>query len=217
MRRVEIQSRMDITLLALAYMERLITRAKEGEIFYEKDKNSEIKYLYFDNDYYNSILCKEINNPVFIEKINRSNAAFDWNALRKTLLNSLEIDNVDSVNLEYYSLVDKSATSNPVSYSEDLLNKLLKTYDDSPDIGTWQKLENDLKKLFPLIHSMDVFRQDGILRIFFYIPLQLESKLKFVLEPIHLLLKKYNLGVSNITRHENESQGNLYISIFLEE
>ena len=214
MKKIDILNRMNLTLLAQAYMDGLIPKAKKGEIYFSKDYTTgEITYIYFNNSYYENILFKEINNSIFLGKINSSNASSNWNALRNALNNSIEINNLDLSKVELYPLVNE--IEEPISYSEEILKNVLQTKDNNTEIGNWKKIENDIKRIFPSL-GIDVFRQDDMLRVAFNIPIILENEQRFIFKPIFLIISKNDMKVTDLKLYKGENKNFIRVSVFFD-
>lgn len=213
MKKIDIKNRTNVTFLAKAYMDRLLTRAKKGEVFYEKNESGEISNIFFDDDYYTNVLHQDINNPILLEKINKSNAAPDWNNLIMTLSDYSNVDNLLLAHWELYTLVDEE--DEPISYSEELLETLLSSKDNNSGEGFWKKIQYDLKRLFPAL-NMDVFKQEGLFRISFNIPIKFENEQRFKFKPIIQILNKYNMGLTDVKIFKTSGKGFLHISVFFD-
>jgi len=80
----------------------------------------------------------------------------------------------------------------------------------------YKSLETDLKNLFPVL-DFDVFRQDGILRATFRLPIKGDLEQKFEFYPIIKILEKHNQAVSNIKLFKGANTNSIYFSVFFQD
>jgi hypothetical protein len=197
-----------MTLLAKAYMEGLFPRAIKGEIFFEKDLETEAGYVYFQPDYYEKVLIRQINSSEMLAKIRNSNASSSWLELIAVLNNAEEVFDIDLGQLELYTIVDSNFSIS--EYSNERLEAILK---NQAKDELYKSLESDFKNLFPVL-DFDVFRQDGILRATFRLPIKGDLEQRFEFYPIIKILNKHNQSVSNIKLYKGANANSIYFAVF---
>jgi len=208
MKKVNLNTRTNMTFLAKAYMEGLFPRAKKGEIFFEKDLRTEAGYVYFQPDYYEDVFIRQINSSDILAKMRNSNASNSWLELVSVLNSAEDVSNIDVGQLELYSIVDENFSI--AEYSNEKLEAILK---NQVQDELYKSLETDFKNLFPVL-DFDVFRQDGILRATFRLPIKGDLEQKFEFYPIIKILEKHNQTVSNIKLYKGANTNSIYFSVF---
>ncbi len=121
--KIDIKNRTNLTLLAKAYLENLLPKGKEGEVFYDNDDRNEIKSIYFSSEEYYETLIKAFDGK--ITEMASSNAFTDWLNLYETLITKKKVENVDYGELEHYTLTTKGESIRKINldFIENKINK----------------------------------------------------------------------------------------------
>lgn len=210
MKKINLRTRDNMTFLAKAYLERLFPRAIKGEIFFEKDLETESGYVYFESNYYDNTLFAELNNSQTLSKIKNSNASQQWIELISVLKDFEEVDDINVGSLDSYSLVDENFSI--IKYSEERLNSIL---DKSQTKALYLSIQEDLKNIYPSL-GFDVFRQDGVLRATLRVPIKAELEQRFDFLPIVKILEKHNQSIKNIKLFKGKDENSIYFSVFFD-
>jgi len=196
--KVDLLTRQNLTMLAKAYLDRLLPRALAGEIFYGSNKKNEPQFIYFENhEYFFSLLksIKEKQNYFLI-----SNAAEEWNNLFLSLNSYIEVDKIDFGDVEHYTM-----PVNP-NYSERKIDlSILNTYDES--------FYKQVKRLYRGYFVSYVGSQKTIV---IHIPFITNILMKFKVFPIVQLLKSHNQICNRLEFIRNPDTEALMLIVVLE-
>jgi hypothetical protein len=209
--RINISNRQNLTLLAKAFLENLFVKCNIGEMFYDKDERNEIRFIYFEPNYY-SLLTKDIFSSEKLSRITTSNSANEWKDLIEVIKNHEEIENIDYGKLFLYDIgnTNYSTTEIPQERIENVLSLPMPIINSEYDL--YLSIEADLKRIY-VGKIISVSRFTNGRGISVKLPFKNETKQRFPFNPIIRLLKKYEQEIEDINIFKGENQNELYISI----
>jgi hypothetical protein len=211
MKRINIRNRQNLTLLAKAYMENLFVQCTIGEMFYDKDERNEIRFIYFEPNYY-SLLIEDIFSQEKLARISISNASNEWKELIEVIKNYEEVANIDYGKLFLYDIgkSNYSAIEIPQERIENVLSLPMPVFKD--DKNLYEIIEADLKRMY-VGKRVSIARFTNGRGISVNVPINNEAIQKFPFKPIIVLLKKYKQEIEDINIFKGENQKEIYISI----
>ncbi len=209
--RLNIRNRQNLTLLAKAYMENLFVQCNIGEMFYDKDERNEIRFIYFEQNYY-SLLIEDIFSPEKLLRISTSNSSNEWRELLEAIKNHEEVTNLDYGKLFLYDIGNSnySTFEIPQERIENVLSLQMPVINSDNDL--YVNIEADLKRIY-VGKKISVSRFTNGRGISVNVPIKNETKQRFPFNPIIQLLKKYKQEIEDINIFKGENQNELFISI----
>ena len=191
--KVRIGTRMNLTLLAMAFIKRQLPKGKSGEVFFDHDEKNEIDCLYFSNaEYYEKLLNTiDTNSSDFLN----SNEASEWNDLFATLRNYNEIreESLDFGKLNHYTHTDKN-------YGERKIDlKILENVE-----GRKSRFYEDMKRLYKGYDVTYWGSPEFVVIQYHFDP---EIQFDFDLQPIVSLVKAHNATIKSFNIYRDPMRG----------
>lgn len=189
--KINIKTRMNLTLLAKAYWENLLPQGLDGEVFYDKDETGEVKSIYFKNELYYA----ELMNSIKANKNNffNSNAASDWNNLFDALADFEKVEKVDYGILSHYSSTNEN-------YSEREIDESIITKANLAE-------ESFLINMKRLYYGYWVDYWGSINNVIIHVPIHPEQKSNFNLNPMLKLLSRYDKTLDELVLYRDPLRG----------
>jgi len=211
--KIDIGSRMNLTLLAKAYFDGLFPLSTYGELYYEENLynvNFPVRYLFFKEDYYKQLISF-ISNEQTVHKMQISNSPNDWSNLVNALKNNKTEVSADIGMLNLYTFPAKPNYAKVV-LDEEKTNAILSSEKALTNDGEKirKEIKQDLKRIYEYI-PIEIF---GKKWINISVPTTEENALEFPLTPVIRLLEKYEQEVEGIKLlKRDDEKKNINISI----
>lgn len=212
--KVDIGSKMNLTLLAKAYWDNLFPLATYGELFYEEDLTNDdfpVQFLFFKEEYYNK-LTTFFNEIQTLDKIQRSNSPNEWIALINTIkYNQTKISkDIGLINVYTPSTTNYETITIDDTLTNEILNKKKVLTNDIKIII--KEITLDLKRIYWGV-NMGVSRFEKGKGIYISIPITEEKIQRFPYGPIIKLLDKYDQQIEDINLFKGKNNKEINISI----
>lgn len=208
--KIDIGSKMNLTLLAKAYVEGLFPLSTYGELYYDQNLSNvdfPVRYLFFKEDYYNHLISF-ISNEEVAQKMRISNSSNEWYDLVNVLRNNKIKVSADIGILHIYTpgksiekLVLDEEKTKAILNREKICSSNIKEIQ--------KEIVGDLKRIYEGLY-IDVL---GVL-IKISLPIENGKAQYFSLSPFLKLLEKYEQKIKNVEIRK-ESWFDRDITIFL--
>jgi hypothetical protein len=209
--KINIKNRQNLTLLAKAFMDHLFVQCKMGEMFYDKDERNEIRFIYFDSNYF-KLLKADVFNPEKLARISLSNMANQWRELLEVFNTYEEAIEIDYGKLFLYDIGESNYSIIEIP-QERVDNVLSLPFSElKEDNELYKNIEADLKRIY-IGKKVNITRFTNGRGISVKVPFKDDAIQRFPFKPIIDILKKYKQEIEDINLFKGEHQQEFYITI----
>ena len=216
--KIDIQTKLNLTLLAKAYWENLFPMPIFGYLYYDIDLSNcdfPVRYLYFKKEYY-SELIQHINNTEILIRLGNLESYRDW----KDLIDSLnKVESVENVDVALLRIYTPSKTNYDEIKVDNLASDAILT---KPKINSNElkniifEIELDLKRIYIGVNiSVSKFEKGKGISI--HIPFADEKVQRFSFKPILQLLSKYDQLIEDINLYKGKNSNEIWVSVTIKE